>query len=179
MNLEHAVSSGLEFRKAAVLVAALDRETADTLLERLDLEQAQRLRQLAADLEEIDPKEQRRVIDEFFRIGPAAPGEHPPGIELDDLAGHDQYPAERFGGERIQFDDLTRLDDAGLAAAFQAAEREVALTALVGAPPDLIDRVLRRFSAAEAKTVRHNLDHPGPIRLSDIEDARQRIAMNV
>ena len=78
----------------------------------------------------------------------------------------------------MQFDDLARLDDAALAAVFQATEREVALTALVGAPPDLIDRVLRRFSPSEAKTVRHNLDHPGPIRLSDIEDARQRIATN-
>jgi flagellar motor switch protein FliG len=34
---------------------------------------------------------------------------------------------------------------------------------------------LRRFTAPEAKTIRHKLDHPGPIRLSDVEGARQQI----
>ena len=63
-----------------------------------------------------------------------------------------------------------------LAALFRAAEPELALTALVGAPPELIDRILGRFAAPEASTVRHKLDHPGPIRLSDVDGARDQIA---
>ena len=35
------------------------------------------------ELGEIDPREQQRVIDEFFRVGPQAPASGLPGIELD------------------------------------------------------------------------------------------------
>jgi flagellar motor switch protein FliG len=95
---------------------------------------------------------------------------------LDGLAAHDGPLAESLRLPALSFDDLARLDDAGLAAVFQAAEPEMAMTALVGTPPELIERILRRFPAQEAKAVRSKLDHPGPIRLSDIEGARQQIA---
>jgi flagellar motor switch protein FliG len=96
---------------------------------------------------------------------------------LDGLATHDPALAERLGSPpTLRFDDLAALDDAALAAVFQAAEPETAMTALVGAPPALIDRILRRFDSPEASVVRQKLDHPGPIRLSDVEDARQQIA---
>ena len=50
------------------------------------------------------------------------------------------------------------------------------LTALVGAPEELIDRILRRFPEPQAQTVRRRLNHPGPIPLSDVEDARRQIS---
>jgi flagellar motor switch protein FliG len=59
-------------RKAAILVSSLDTAAADALLEQLPTEQAQRVRELVVELDEIDPAEQRRVIDEFFRVGPPA-----------------------------------------------------------------------------------------------------------
>lgn len=96
---------------------------------------------------------------------------------LDGLAAHDPALAERLGDPPVmQFDDLVKLDDAALGAVFRAAEPEVAMTALVGAAPELVERILRRFASPEAKIVRQKLDHPGPIRLSDVEDARRQIA---
>lgn len=95
---------------------------------------------------------------------------------LGNLAAYDQPLAERLSLPALKFDDLTQLDDAALAAIFRTAEPELAMTALVGAPPELIDRILGRFAAPEAKTVRHKLDHPGPIRLSDVEAARSQVA---
>jgi flagellar motor switch protein FliG len=95
---------------------------------------------------------------------------------LDNLAAHDQPLAERLTPPAIEFDDLAASDEATLTAVFQTAEPELAMTALVGAPPKLIDRVLRRLPPREAKVVRHKLDHPGPIRLSDVEGARRQIA---
>jgi flagellar motor switch protein FliG len=72
MKLSH---DGL--RKAAILVSSLDTAAADALLEQLPGEQAQRVRELLVDLDEIDPAEQRRVIDEFFRVGPPLPMAQP------------------------------------------------------------------------------------------------------
>ena len=48
-------------RKAAILVAALDRAAADEVLDRMDPDQAQRVRQTILELGPVDPEEQRHV----------------------------------------------------------------------------------------------------------------------
>ncbi len=52
-------------RKAAILIAAADRETADTLLDRLDPEQAAAVRRCAIQLQEADVAESDDVFSEF------------------------------------------------------------------------------------------------------------------
>ena len=71
-------------RKAAVLVASLDVDTADMLLGQMPPQQADEVRREVLELGELDPVEQKRVIDEFFRIGPLMPEQEPPGLQLDD-----------------------------------------------------------------------------------------------
>ena len=66
-------------------------------------------------------------------------------------------------------------DEQTLATVFTAAGRELWMLALVGAPPALVERVLRRLTAAEAEAFRHHLDNLGPTRLSDVEESRRRI----
>lgn len=65
-------------RKAAILVASLDDEMADKLLEQMPEEQAALVRRMIVDLGDVDPREQDNVLNEFFRIGPAAPEPTPP-----------------------------------------------------------------------------------------------------
>ena len=52
----------------------------------------------------------------------------------------------------------------------------IAVLALVGAPPELIGRALERLPSGEAQIIRRQLDNPGPIRLRDVEQARQELA---
>src|SRR5262245_4166839 len=59
-------------RKAAVLIASLDVDTADLLLAQMPKDQADMVRREIADLDEIDPSEQQAVLDEFFRFGPSS-----------------------------------------------------------------------------------------------------------
>lgn len=80
-----------KLRQAAILVASLDAHTADKILDQMPEEQAGQVRRMMVELGDVDPQEQQRVIDEFFRHGPAR--EAPPmpdlsgGVELDpDLA---------------------------------------------------------------------------------------------
>ena len=98
------------------------------------------------------------------------------GRIMQTLATHDRNLAEQVGPPALDFDGLTKLDAGALKVVFEAAEPELAMAALIGAPPMLIDRVLRWFPPADARTIRHKLDHPGPIRLSDVENARRQIA---
>ncbi len=95
---------------------------------------------------------------------------------LDNLAAYDEPLAKRLGRRPVEFDNLVRLDDAALLAVFRAAEPEVAQAALLGAPPPMVERILRRMIPEEAGILRRKLDCPEPIRLSDVEDARRQIA---
>jgi flagellar motor switch protein FliG len=76
----------------------------------------------------------------------------------------------------LTFDDLLQLDDRALRTVFAAADTELALLALTGAEPRLIARILSKLPARDAATLRHRLEHPGPLRLRDIEQARAAIA---
>jgi flagellar motor switch protein FliG len=98
------------------------------------------------------------------------------GSILNNLAVHDRTLAEQFGCRPLEFDELMELDDAALAAVVEAAEPEVVQAALLGALPELLERLLRCMDPAEAAGVRYSLDNPGPICLRDIEEARRRMA---
>ena len=310
-------------RKAAVLVASLDRTTAEVLLARMDPDQAERVRQAAGQIEAIDDRERDAVRAEFRRLGLLAPERQPPGIELDDglarrmarsasdsapdresgaasegsqeanpceppfcflreaeadklakvlaaersqvialvlshlppqsaanvlarlapalqadvirrlvdleetdpailreverglqrrlseqvqmqrrrvaglaavpailqaaeprvgtkilesLARHDRRLMERLSPGRLEFADLMRADDRTLATTIAAADPEIVLLALVGAPPEWLDRFLAHVPEAEGKAIRYRLDHFGPVRLSDVDEARRRLA---
>jgi flagellar motor switch protein FliG len=95
---------------------------------------------------------------------------------LHNLSRRDQSLAEKLGPGRIEFDDLTELDSAGWATLLHAADSEIAILALVGSEPELIEKVLRRMPPGEAQIIRRQLDHPGPMRLRDVEQARQELA---
>jgi flagellar motor switch protein FliG len=69
-------------RKAAILVASLEREQADAIIAQMTPAQAQVLREAVERLGSIDPTEQSGVIEEFFRIGPLVPDDDSAGIEL-------------------------------------------------------------------------------------------------
>jgi flagellar motor switch protein FliG len=98
------------------------------------------------------------------------------GHILDNLAMHDQTLADQLGRRRIEFDELARLDDATLSAVFRAAEPQVAQAALLGTSPTLVERIINGMSAERARRLRRKLDCPGPIRLSDVDEAKRQIA---
>ena len=81
----HNAADGM--RKAAILVSALDRDTVDMLLDQMGPAQASLVRQAVIGLDDVEPVEQDRVIEEFFRLGPALPNQRPSaytaGVELD------------------------------------------------------------------------------------------------
>lgn len=294
-------------RKVAIVVSSIDRNSADLVLEQMPPEVAEQVRHAIFDLEPIDPKEQRRVIDEFFQatpnpghdrgtdsqvmyqriapseshspsagrdhvfesLGEMAPeglagilaGERPQTIALvlshlaPELAGqvlvqfpaqvqpevfrrlvdleetdpeilgeieksletrlsnafalprkrvaglsavegildatdrstgtqlyrnlssHDQQLASQLKPERLEFDDLERIDYADLQELLDAVESTLLSLALVGASPTLIHRISAALPASRAAALRHEMNHPAPTRLSDVEAARQRIGL--
>jgi flagellar motor switch protein FliG len=76
----------------------------------------------------------------------------------------------------LTFDDLLQFNDGALKAVFAETDTEVALLALTGASPRLIARILRRLAPQQAQVLRHRLEHPGPLRIRDVEQARLALA---
>jgi flagellar motor switch protein FliG len=95
---------------------------------------------------------------------------------LDNLNLYDRQLAEKFNPAHFEFEDLLGLDDRSLAATLEAADAEWIQLALVGASPAWIERFLRLIPDAQARHVRSELKCLGPMRLSDVEEARARLA---
>lgn len=132
---------------------------------------------LEARLSEQLPMQRRRVVGlSAVAAILEASGQRVGTQLLDNLTLHDGSLAEKLGPERVEFEELVGVDDRGLETILGTAEPEVVELALVGAPPAFINRVLRFVPEEEAQRIRRHLDHPGPTRLSDVEEARLRLA---
>jgi len=92
------------------------------------------------------------------------------------LSGQTTQPERGYESAGLAFEDFVLLDDVALRTVFAAADTEVALLALTGAEPRLIARILRKLPSREAAVLRHRLEHPGPLRLRDVEQARFALA---
>jgi flagellar motor switch protein FliG len=95
---------------------------------------------------------------------------------LENLAAYDRELAGKLGPPEIDFEDFVRLDSRSLSAILEAAEPDLVMLALVGASPELCARILDLLPDTEAQALRHHLEHPGPTRLSDVEEARRRLS---
>lgn len=76
----------------------------------------------------------------------------------------------------IAFEDLALLDDEALKTVFAAADVDLVLLALTGADSRLLKRILRRLPHCQAAVLRQRLEHPGPLRLTDIDQAQRQLA---
>ena len=101
---------------------------------------------------------------------------------LDNLASRDRALAEKLripaGWRQLTFDELADLDEHLLAKVFDEVGPELMLPALFGAAPELVGHMLARLPQADARAIRQKLDHPGPIRLRDVEEARRQVAQD-
>lgn len=190
------VLAGERPQTAALVLSHLSAMQAGAVLTRLPPPQQVEVLQRLVDLEETDAEILREVerglqkrLSQQVRMqhrraaGMAAvdgilqaAGSHVAVQILDNLARYDRPLAERLSPPPLAFDRLEDLDDDAFGAVFEAADSGLIRLALVGASPEFIARFVTGMSPAEAQRVRHELDHPGPIRLSDVEAARQQIA---
>jgi flagellar motor switch protein FliG len=108
------------------------------------------------------------------RILAACPNEMAQRI-LENLAGVDVSLAEQLGRKPVRFECLEQVDDQTLLQTIHMSDPEVVVTALVGASPSMVDRVLNRLVPEDARRLKQRLRHPDPFRLSDMEEASRRL----
>ena len=83
--------------------------------------------------------------------------------------------AERIRGLMFTFDDLQRLDAAGIQILMRSVEKGRLTIALKGASQDLRDLFLRNMSERAGKMLRDDIAGLGPVRLKDVDEAQVSI----
>jgi flagellar motor switch protein FliG len=137
-------------RKAAIVLVSLDQSLASQLLSHLDRTAVESVTWEIARLERIEPAERAAVLEEFYGLG------------LRRLC--------------FVFDDLVKMNDSDIRAAFDEDDSETWALALAGAAANVRAKVLEALSSTTADHLSAHLDHLGPFRLSDSEAAQLDIA---
>src|SRR5256885_9256209 len=92
----NAVTTPPSLRKVAIVLASLDNETADALIDQMSAERASQVRRAMIELEQLDPAEQEEIVGEFLRHGQATKRASHAGVEL-----------EAGLAERLEFEGAT------------------------------------------------------------------------
>lgn len=91
------------------------------------------------------------------------------------LEERDKESAERVKALMFTFDDLTRLDSAGIQLLIRNAGNARIAMALKGASEQIKSLFLSNMSERAAKILREDMQAMGPVRLRDVEQAQQFI----
>lgn len=137
-------------RKAAIVLVSLEQSLASQLLSHLDRAAVEAVTWEIARLDRIDPAEQAAVLEEFLGLG------------LRRLC--------------FVFDDLVRMQDRDIQAAFHSEDVSIWALGLAGAAPQVRARVLAALDAEVGEELQRSLESLGPFRLSDAEVAQAEIA---
>jgi flagellar motor switch protein FliG len=185
------MSEDSRYRKAAILVSALDAETAELLFAEMPSDIAQSVRRAVSSLDEIDAGEQQTIIDEFVRLGALSPEIDPPGLELtDDLAArlaYRQSAREQFdapasshhsGTSQLRHDfvqpphqSFQSVDPGLLASALESEQPQIIGAVIANLPAQRAGEVLARLpSGTQAEVIR---------RLSGLEPARPEVLAEI
>jgi flagellar motor switch protein FliG len=75
----------------------------------------------------------------------------------------------------FKFEDLQRLDPAGVQTLLRAVDKGKLALALKGAPDVLRDLFLSNMSERSGRMLRDDMDQMGPVRVKDVSDAQSAI----
>lgn len=73
------------------------------------------------------------------------------------------------------FEDIMRVDDRGIQAVLKEIENEELAIALKTASDELKDKIFKNMSERAAQLIKEEMEFMGPVRVSDVEAAQQRI----
>ena len=97
---------------------------------------------------------------------------------LSALEERNKDAAERIRSLMFTFEDLQRLDPAGVQTLLRAVDKDKLVVALKGSSEELRDLFFSNMSERAAKLMREDMQSLGPIRLKDVEDAQQAMVQS-
>ena len=94
---------------------------------------------------------------------------------LDALEPQDPELVEEIRKLMFVFDDIMRVDERGIQAVLKEVDNSELALALKTANEEVRDKIFRNMSERASEMIKEDMDFLGPVRLSDVEAAQQRI----
>ncbi len=94
---------------------------------------------------------------------------------LEALEAQDPDLVEQIRRLMFVFEDILLVNDKGIQLVLKEIENEELALALKTASPELQDKIFRNMSERAAQLIKEDMEYMGPVRVSDVEAAQQRI----
>jgi len=94
---------------------------------------------------------------------------------MEALEERNRESAERVKSLMFTFEDLTRIDAAGIQIVLRNVDKDKLAIALKGSTETIKDLFLKNMSARAGKMIKEDMDAMGPVRLREVEEAQQVI----
>ncbi len=94
---------------------------------------------------------------------------------MDGLAEASPDLADQIRRLMFVFDDIIRVDDRGIQAVLKEVDNEQLALALKTASSDLQNKIFQNMSERAAELIKEEMEFMGPVRVSDVEAAQQKV----
>ena len=94
---------------------------------------------------------------------------------LEALEAMDPDLVEQIRRLMFVFEDIVLVDDRGIQMVLKEIENEDLALALKTASPELSEKIFRNMSERASQLIREEMEYMGPVRVSDVEAAQQKI----
>ncbi len=94
---------------------------------------------------------------------------------LDGIESHDPDLVEQIRRLMFVFEDILKVNDKGIQAVLKEVDNEELCLALKTASDTLKEKIFANMSARASELIKEDMEYMGPVRLSDVEQAQQRI----
>ncbi|MFZ4125937.1 MAG: flagellar motor switch protein FliG [Rickettsiales bacterium] len=96
---------------------------------------------------------------------------------MDLLEKRNAEAAERIRNLMFTFEDLAKIDPAGIQSLLRVVEKDKLATAMKGASEVIKDLFFKNMSERAAKLLKEDMEAMGPVRLKDVDEAQMSIVM--
>src|ERR1035437_885939 len=94
---------------------------------------------------------------------------------MEGLEAEDPDLVEQIRRLMFVFEDIMMVNDKGLQAMLKEVDNEDLALALKTASPDLKEKIFKNMSERAAQLIKEDMEYMGPVRVSDVEAAQQKI----
>jgi flagellar motor switch protein FliG len=180
---------------AAIILAHLDAQIASNTIKELPEENRMQVMHRLATLERVTPtviRELDEALQSEFRSSGAVSGNKLGGVDivakmmggldrkteqsiLSEMDEVDQPMADQIRALRFTFEDILKIDDAGIQLILKEINQEDLLIGLKTASDELKEKLFTNMSERGAMMMKDDLQSLGPTKISDVEKAQQKV----
>jgi flagellar motor switch protein FliG len=96
---------------------------------------------------------------------------------MGELEGRDEEAAERIRALMFTFEDLIKIDAAGIQGVLRTIDKDKLAIALKGSSDEIKDLFFGNMSERAVKILKEDMEGAGPVRLKDVDEAQMYIVM--